>query len=519
MKKTFLSLTVIFSLVACNTGNHESKEQEKVLTYSQTTDIPAGITTPNEVETSIGTLKFIDGAPYPETAELVYENLDRMRGVDAFLKGMPAASVRQLMLGPESIGADQYNKVMIMDGLLDSKPLFLTGNTSTLYVIPVLNMKETGPMVIEVPQGMLGAFNDAWFRYMGDVGPFGPDKGKGGKFLILPPDFEGEAPSGYYIVKSRTYRVWTFMRGSIANGLEAAVTNVKDNLKIYPLSLKENPPAMEFISSTGKAFNTIHNNDFTFYEHLNDVIQEEPINMIDPELRGLFASIGMEKGKPFVPDERMKRILTDAVAIGNATARSMVWYPRTEGSVDNMKGVQVYPDTKSAWIMAWVDKNVFFNGKDGQTMNSDARVMFHYPYTAVTPAMAVSIPGKGSDYAIAFVDSKKQPFDGSKTYKLTIPANVPAADFWAETVYDAQTRSQLQTNQAYPSVGSQTDGIKVNEDGSYTIYFSPTAPDGFENNWLQTIPGKSWFVIHRMYGPEQAWIDKTWRPSEIELVK
>ena len=519
MKKTFLSLTVIFSLVACNTGNHESKEQEKVLTYSQTTDIPAGITTPNEVETSIGTLKFIDGAPYPETAELVYENLDRMRGVDAFLKGMPAASVRQLMLGPESIGADQYNKVMIMDGLLDSKPLFLTGNTSTLYVIPVLNMKETGPMVIEVPQGMLGAFNDAWFRYMGDVGPFGPDKGKGGKFLILPPDFEGEAPSGYYIVKSRTYRVWTFMRGSIANGLEAAVTNVKDNLKIYPLSLKENPPAMEFISSTGKAFNTIHNNDFTFYEHLNDVIQEEPINMIDPELRGLFASIGMEKGKPFAPDERMKRILTDAVAIGNATARSMVWYPRTEGSVDNMKGVQVYPDTKSAWIMAWVDKNVFFNGKDGQTMNSDARVMFHYPYTAVTPAMAVSIPGKGSDYAIAFVDSKKQPFDGSKTYKLTIPANVPAADFWAETVYDAQTRSQLQTNQAYPSVGSQTDGIKVNEDGSYTIYFSPTAPEGFENNWLQTIPGKSWFVIHRMYGPEQAWIDKTWRPSEIELVK
>jgi hypothetical protein len=304
MKYIFLSLIVISSLVACNTGDHESKEQEKVLAYSQTTDIPAGITTPNEVETSIGTLKFIDGAPYPETAELVYENLDRMRGVDAFLKGMPAASVRQLMLGPESIGADQYNKVMIMDGLLDSKPLFLTGNTSTLYVIPVLNMKETGPMVIEVPQGMLGAFNDAWFRYMGDVGPFGPDKGKGGKFLILPPDFKGEAPSGYYIVKSRTYRVWTFMRGSVANGLEAAVKNVKDNLKIYPLSLKENPLAMEFISSTGKAFNTIHNNDYSFYEHLNDVIQEEPINMIDPELRGLFASIGMEKGKPFAPDER-----------------------------------------------------------------------------------------------------------------------------------------------------------------------------------------------------------------------
>jgi len=309
------------------------------------------------------------------------------------------------------------------------------------------------------------------------------------------------------------------MRGSVANGLEAAVKNVKENLKIYPLSLKDNPPAMEFISATGKSFNTIHTNDYSFYEHLNDVIQEEPIDMIDQELRGLFASIGMVKGKPFAPDERMKRILTDAVAIGNATARSIVWYPRTEGSVDNMAGVQVYPDTKSAWIMGWVDKNVFFNGKDGHTMNSDARVMFHYPYTAVTPAMAVSIPGKGSDYAIAYVDSKKQPFDGSKTYKLTIPANVPAADFWAETIYDSQTRSQLQTDQAYPSVGSQTKGFRQNEDGSFTVFFGPKAPEGYENNWLETIPGKSWFVVHRMYGPEQAWIDKTWRPSEIELVK
>ncbi len=481
--------------------------------------IPEGITTPDKVETSIGTLNFFDGVPTKETAKLVYDNLDRMRGVDAFLKGMPAASVRQLMLGPEEIGANQYNKVMIMDGLLDSKPLFLTGNTSTLYVIPVLNMKETGPMVLEVPPGMLGAFNDAWFRYLGDVGPMGPDKGKGGKFIIIPPDYNKAIPKGYFVVKSKTFRVWTFMRGSIAKGLAVAVKNVKDNLKIYPLLLKENPPAMEFVSSTGKVFNTIHSNDYTFYEHLNHVIQEEPLEMMDPETRGLFASIGMEKGKPFAPDERMKRILTDAVAIGNATTRSIVWYPRTEGSVDNMKGIQIYPDTKSAWIMAWVDKNVFFNGKDGHTMNSDARVMFHYPYTAVTPAMAVSIHGKGSDYGIAYVDSKKQPFDGSKTYKLTIPANVPVADFWAETIYDTQTRSQLQTDQAYPSVGSQTDGIKMNENGSFTIYFGPKAPEGFENNWLQTIPGKSWFVIHRMYGPLKPWIEKSWRPSEIELVK
>jgi len=406
---------------------------------------------------------------------------------------------------------------MIMDNLMDSKPLFLTGNTSTLYVTPVLDLKKDGPMVVDAPAGMLGAFNDAWFRYMGDVGPFGPDKGQGGKFLVIPPDYKGDIPKGYFVVKSRTYKVWLFMRGSITNGIDAAVKNIKDNLKVYPLALKDAPLKMEFISGSGKPFNTIHDNDVNFYKHLNDVIQEEPLEMLDPELRGLFASIGIEKGKEFAPDERMKRILKDAVAIGNATARSIVWYPRVSGSVDNMDGIQVYPDTNSAWIMGWVDKNVFFNGKDGHTMNSDARVMFHYPYTAVTPAMAVVIPGKGSDYAIAYVDNEKQPLEGSKTYKIHLPANVPAKDFWALTMYDTQTRSQLQTSQTYPSVGSQTEGIKQNEDGSYDIYFSPEAPLGMENNWLQSIPEKSWFVVLRLYGPEQPWIDKVWRPSEIEL--
>jgi hypothetical protein len=306
------------------------------------------------------------------------------------------------------------------------------------------------------------------------------------------------------------------MRASIANGLEAAVKNVKDNLRIYPLARKDNPPKMEFISGSGKAFNTIHANDYTFYEHLNEVIQKESLDMLDPETRGLFASIGIEKGKPFAPNTRMKKILTNAVAIANAAARSIVWYPRVD---ETMKGIEIYPGEDSAWMMGFLDKNVFFNGEDGKTMNSDARVMFHYPYTAVTPAMAVSKAGVGSDYCIAFVDSKKLPFDGSKTYRLHLPPNPPAKDFWALTMYDNQTRSQLQTGQKFPTVGSQTEGIRKNDDGSYDIYFGPKAPAGYENNWLETIPGKGWFVALRMYGPLEPWIEKTWRPGEIELVE
>ncbi len=514
MHRKILSFTAICALIILS-GTRQVTAQQVIPTFKQTTDIPTGITTPDKVQTSIGELKFFDGAPLPETAELVYENLDRMRGVDVFLKGIPAASVRQLMVGPEEVGANAYNKVIITENLLDSKPLFLTANTSTLYVTPHLDLKKSGPMVLEIPPGMLGAFNDAWFRYLSDIGPMGPDKGKGGHFLVVPPDYDGELPDDYFIVQSPSFRVWTFMRASIAKGLDAAVKNIKDNLKIYPLSDKDNPQAMEFVNGSGKTFNTIHDNDFNFYKHLNDVIQEEPLDLIDAETRGLLASIGIEKGKPFNPDERMKRILTDAVAIGNATARSIVWYPRTGSSVDNMKGIEIFPDANSAWIMGFLDKNVFFNGKDGKTMNSDARVMFHYPYTAVTPAMAVTIPGVGSDYAIAYVDEKKLPMDGSKTYRIHIPKNPPAKDFWAFTIYDTQTRSMLQTNQVFPTVGSQDEGLLQNEDGSYDIFFGPEAPDGYESNWLQTIPGKSWFVILRLYGPLEPWIEKTWRPSEI----
>ena len=474
------------------------------------------ISTPDQVETSIGTLKFLDGAPYPETAEKAYDYLDTMRGVDAFLKGMPGASLQALIHGNHDVGAVECHQVMITDKLMDSASLFLTANTSTMYVIPTLNLKRDGATVVEAPMGMLGAFNDAWFRYMQDIGPAGPDKGKGGKYLVLPPDYEGDIPEGYFAVKSKTYNVWVFMRASIAKGLDAAAKNVKENLRIYPLSKKDNPPIMEFISGSGVAFNTIHANNYLFYEHLNEWIQEEHIDMLDPETRGLFASIGIEKGKPFRPDERMKKILTDAVAIANAAARSIVWHPRTDGT---MKGIKVYPGTDSAWLMAWVDKNVFFNGNDGKTMNSDARVMFHYPYTAVTPAMAVTKAGAGSDYGLAYVDSKKMPFDGSKTYKLNIPANPPAKDFWALTMYDNQTRSMLQTSQAFPTVGSQTEGLKQNEDGSYDIYFAPKPPKGFENNWLETVPGKGWFVGLRLYGPLEPWIEKTWRPGEIELVE
>ena len=486
-------------------------------TYAQVSEETLrSIQTPDEVKTSIGTLKFIDGAPHPETAQLVYDNLDRMRGVDAFIKGIPGASIYALVQGVYDIGAVEAHQVALFADMMNPNQLFLTGGNSSMYIFPTFDLERDGPTVVEMPAGILGMFDDAWFHYLEDVGPLGPDKAQGGKFLLLPPGYEGEVPEGYFVVQSNTFIVWGGLRANVKEGMDVARKNIKDNMKIYPLSKVDDQPAMEFINASEKTFNTIHANDFEFYNEINEVVQKEPLASLDNETRGLYASIGIEKGKPFNPDARMKTILKDAVAIGNATVRSTVWYPRIDGT---MKGVENFPGQNSNWTTGFLDKNVFFNGKDKHTMNSDARAYFHYFATAVTPAMAVQIPGKGSDYACGFIDSERKPLDGSKTYKVNLPKDIPMENFWSFTVFDPQTRSMLQTDQKFPSIQSFENRAKSNPDGSIDIYFAPEAPKGHESNWIQTVPGKSWFTVFRIYSPTMIWINKEWLPSEIELIK
>lgn len=474
-----------------------------------TTDIPASITAPDMLETSLGTLGFFDGVPTDKTVETVYDYLDRSRAVNVFLNSIPAMSIYTLREGQASLGADASHKICIFDTLMDSTSLVLTGNTSTMYAMGFLDLEKDGPTVIDLPPGMLGILDDMAFHYMTDLGVAGPDKGKGGKFLVLPPDHDGEVPDGYFVVPSRTNGVWLFMRGYLDKGIKAASENIRNNLKVYPLAMRENPPKMEFINVSGKKVNTVVPNDDSFFEKLHTLIQQEPDDFLGPEARGMMAAIGIEKGKPFSPDTRMKKILTDAAAIGNTAARAISYFPRDPGNM-------TYGED-SAWVMAYADKDTTFTRNGAYRL--DARVLFHFGYICVSPAMAVTVPGKGSDYAMAMLDSRKKPLDGSKTYKLHMPPDIPVKDFWAVTMYDTQTRSQLQTDQQFPTLDSYREGMKKNDDGSIDIYFAPKPPKGQENNWLQTVPGKSWFIALRMYGPLQPWIDQTWRPGEIELVE
>ncbi|HSJ02881.1 MAG TPA: DUF1254 domain-containing protein, partial [Verrucomicrobium sp.] len=344
--------------------------QEKTPGFNQ--KIPEKIMTPDKVETRIGTLNFVDGVPTAETTQKVYDNLDFLRGTEVFLNFIPAASIEGLRLAQVERGSTKSHQALLFEQLADSNPLLLTGNTDTVYCLSVLDLQVDGPTVVEIPPGCgPGTVDDAFFRFVTDMGGPGPDQGKGGKYLILPPDYKGEVPKDkkeggeYYVAKSPTYVNWMPLRGFLVDGkTDAAVKMFKEGFRVYPLSQAANPPKMEFINCSKVPFNTVHANNFEFYEELDHVIQKEPVDSLDPELRGLAASIGIVKGRKFAPDERMKKILTDAVAVGNATARAISFRDRDARSV-------LYPRSQWQSLSATTDyRFIDLDGVSGRDLNT-----------------------------------------------------------------------------------------------------------------------------------------------------
>ena len=516
--------------------------------HAEQTKIPASITTPDKVESRIGTLRFKDGYPIGDTAAKIRDELDYLHGVEAFMNSIHGVSLYALRKGFADVGIKDGDFIFTST-LLGSKSLFLTANADTVYFWGNLDLSN-GPLVIETPPKVLGIFDDFWFRWIVDFGLAGPDKGQGGKYLLVGPGYEGTLPEGgYFVRRSRMNHVTMLFRAFLDNNSPApSVALVKETLKVYPykaggfgnsvasflageapLGKTPDPTTPRFVEGSGLAVNTVPPNDFGHYEMLNEMVQMEPAEALDTELAGQLAAIGIVKGKTFAPDARMKKILEEAVAFGNAASRTLGMGAHPE---DHFR----YYDKSSAW---W---NMLFEGgyeflnppplitKEGVKPfpNSGARKLhsrtsMFYTATGITPAMCMRLIGVGSQYLIANVDQNSKPFDGAKTYKIVLPKDIPAARFWSFTVYDNQSRSMLQTSQMFPRAGSQSypsPAATLDADGSTTIYFSPKQPEGIaEGNWIQTDPKKGWFTILRLYSPLQSFFDKSWRPSEIAEVK
>jgi len=474
-----------------------------------TTEIPDGIATPDRLETRLGSLRFFDGVPDEETTQKLYDSLDFQRAVQAFLNSIQIASMSAMRKGLLGFGPANTTVVQF-ETLMDSKALWLTPNTTSVYMAAWLELQDE-PMVIETPPNVLGIIDDHWFKYVTDFGNAGPDRGQGGKFLILPPGYDGDVPEGYYVTRTNTYGNWVVWRGFQVDGDPApAVETTKKMFRIYPQSQKDNPPQMNFINISGKFNNTIHRMDAEFFEEVNDVLQAEPPDGQNPEILGLLASIGIKKGQPFNPDSRMKKILAEAADVGAATARAITSRPRDDVYL-------IYPGESICWTIPFPGGSHEF--LDNGALTLDGRIFMHFYATGITPAMTMKMVGVGSQYAVAYLDAEGQAFDGSKTYQIHLPPNVPAKDFWSFTLYDDQTRAMLQTDQQFPGIDSNKSGLQQNEDGSYDIFVGPEPPEGKENNWLQTVPGKGWNIIFRLYGPLQPWFDKSWKLSDLEKVE
>ena len=475
---------------------------------------------------ALSSLPFAENRPTPETAQTLRDELLFQRATQAYLWALPLVNTLGMKVGSEKVFGAGYNVLPVWKKRLDAKTLVTTPNSDVIYAMGYVDLGTDGPLVFEAPPNLQGILLDAWQRpipvdggrFFGDVGLPGPDAGKGGKFLLLPPGFKDAAPEGYFVYRSPTNTVFVFLRAFYQDpkNLAPAVALIEQS-KIYPLNGKETARPMQFPDASGVPVDMLPIRDGNAFDELKKRVEGEGTSLADSDGLGMLASIGIAKGKPFEPDAKTRAILDHA-------AKTAYKMSRVVGFEDVVAGrsLRIYPDRR--WINPMADAtpenlggpfDLGWRRVAGGYLDLDARIWFFTNYYSVSPGMLSQTPGRGAKYMIAFVDGSGANLSGGSSYRLRLPRDIPAANFWSVTLYEAENGSGLANGQPFPSLGSR-DMPAQSADGSTDLYFGPTAPAGKAGNWLATVHGRGYFVVLRLYGPTAAAIDKSWKPGDIE---
>lgn len=477
----------------------------------------------------LANLPFEENRPTPETAQTLSDELLFQRATQAYLWALPLINTLGMKVGSEKAFGAGYNVLPIWKKRLDAKTLVTTPNSDVIYAMSYVDLGKDGPLVFEAPPQLQGILLDFWQRpipvdggkFAGDVGLPGPDGGKGGKFLLLPPGYKGSVPPGYYVYRSGTNNVFIFLRAFYQDlkNLAPPVTLIEQS-RIYPLNGQATAKAMTFPDASGVPVNMLPISDGSVFDQLKWLVDSESDTLAESDSLGVLAAIGIVKGQPFAPDEKTRTILDRAAKTGYKMSRVIGFKSEVSG-----RSFLVYPDRH--WLNPVADGtpsnpagpfDLSWRRKDGGYLDLDMRIWFFTDYYSISPGMLSQIPGKGAKYLIGFTDAGGTPLSGDSSYKINLPPNIPAANFWSVTLYEAENASGLANGQPFPSLGSR-DKPASNADGSTDLYLAPQAPAGKEANWLATVPGKSYFVILRLYGPTEAAINKSWKPGDIEKLQ
>ncbi|HEX8814114.1 MAG TPA: DUF1254 domain-containing protein [Terriglobales bacterium] len=436
------------------------------------------------------------------------------RAVEAVIWGMPAVNfdrMYQAMVRDANAG-EGSNKVVFWSRPLTWKNQTLTPNPDTIYLMPFFNTKDVGPVVLEIPPAdggsITGSVDDCWQTAIEDVGPAGVDKGKGGRYLILPPAYKDHVPSGYIAMPSDTYESYALLRSNLNSSSDAdvaAAVAYGKRIKVYPLSQAAHPPATPFIDAIDVVFDATIPYDMRYFESLDRIVQLEPWLTRDKAMIDQLKSVGIEKGKPFTPDAATQDVLKQAVLEGHA------WFqPQYERVFE-------HPFNEgSHW--AFPVSPEFAEGIQTNYANPDSYPVDARGLTYSFVYFSAKHIGAGQYYLMTINDKAGKPFDGAATYRLNVLPNPPVTLYWSATAYDRATHALIR-NMQWSSRASTTPGLQKNSDGSMDLYFAPKSPEGKESNWIPTDPNGKFEVLFRFYGPQEALFDKTWKLPDIERIE